>query len=266
MQCAVRSWLRSAGTCRILPLRAPILAIFSRPPRPHQQQLACPTRRVQSQRYTTYPGDPSEATRAAVIQILSNVGSKREVQQYLAQFSSVSSQQFAVIKVGGAIITDHLHTLCRSLTHLNHMGLFPVIVHGAGPQLNKLLEDAGVEPQFEEGIRITDGKTLGVARKLFLEENLKLVEELERMGPRARPITSGVFTADYLDQDKWKYVGKITHVNTKPIEAAINDGCIPILTSMAENSEGQVLNVNADVAAGELARALQPLKLSLIHI
>jgi len=141
------------------------------------------------------------------------------------------------------------------------MGLYPVIVHGAGPQLNKLLEDAGVEPQFEEGIRITDGKTLGVARKLFLEENLKLVEELESTGPRARPITSGVFTADYLDKDKWKFVGKITKVNTKPIEAAINDGCIPILTVMAENEEGQVLNVNADVAAGELARALKPLKI-----
>ena len=201
------------------------------------------------------------ATRAAVIQILSNIGSKREVQQYLAQFSSVASQQFAVIKVGGAILTDHLNTLCLALGHLNQMGLFPVIVHGAGPQLNKLLEDAGVEPEFEEGIRITDGKTLGVARKLFLEENLRLVEELEAVGPRARPITSGVFTADYLDKDKYKFVGKISEVNKQPIEAAIKDGCIPILTSMAENNEGQVLNVNADVAAGELARALQPLKI-----
>lgn len=141
------------------------------------------------------------------------------------------------------------------------MDLYPVIVHGAGPQLNKLLEDAGVEPEFEEGIRITDGKTLGVARKLFLEENFKLVETLEAMGPRARPITSGIFTADYLDKEKYKFVGKISHVNTKPIEQAIHEGCIPILTSMAESTEGQVLNVNADVAAGELARALQPLKI-----
>lgn len=141
------------------------------------------------------------------------------------------------------------------------MDLYPVIVHGAGPQLNKLLEDAGVEPQFEEGIRVTDGKTLGVARKLFLEENFKLVQTLESMGPRARPITSGVFTADYLDRDRYKYVGKISKVNTKPIEQAIHDGCIPILTSMAENEEGQVLNVNADVAAGELAKELQPLKI-----
>ena len=215
---------------------------------------------ITSRRQYAAPSD-SFSTRSTVVQLLSNIGSKREVQQYLSHFSSVSSQQFAVIKVGGAIITEHLESLTSALAFLNHVGLYPVVVHGAGPQLNKLLEDAGVEPQFEEGIRVTDGKTLAVARKLFLEENLKLVEKLEEMGVRARPITSGVFSADYLDKPKYDLVGRINKVNKGPIEAAINAGCLPILTSMAETPEGQVLNVNADVAAGELARELQPLKI-----
>ncbi len=214
-----------------------------------------------SQRQYSSPADSRFSTRSTVVQLLSNIGSKREVQQYLAHFSSVKSQQFAVIKVGGAIITEHLQTLSSALAFLNHIGLFPVVVHGAGPQLNRMLEAAGVEPQFEGGIRITDGKTLALARSLFLEENLKLVEALEDMGVRARPITSGVFTADYLDKEKYNLVGKINKVDKKPIEAAIGAGCLPILTSMAESAEGQVLNVNADVAAGELARALQPLKI-----
>ena len=207
------------------------------------------------------PPESQFSTRSTVVQLLSNIGSKREVQQYLSHFSSVSSQQFAVIKVGGAIITDHLQTLSSALAFLNHVGLFPVVVHGAGPQLNRMLEAAGVEPQFEGGIRVTDGKTLALARSLFLEENLKLVEELENLGVRARPITSGVFTAEYLDKEKYNLVGKINHVDKAPIEAAIRAECLPILTSMAETPEGQVLNVNADVAAGELARALQPLKI-----
>lgn len=205
--------------------------------------------------------DVRSSTRSTVVQLLSNIGSKREVQQYLSHFSSVSSQQFAVIKVGGAILTEHLQTLSSALAFLNHVGLYPVVVHGAGPQLNKILEDSGVEPQFEEGIRVTDPKTLGIARALFLEENLRLVEELERLGVRARPITSGVFTADYLNKEKYNLVGKITSVDKRPIEAAIQAGCLPILTSMAETPAGQVLNVNADVAAGELARALEPLKI-----
>ena len=235
--------------------------------RPRALRLARPAytplavQQASSRRPYSSPSQDYASTRSTVVQLLSNIGSKREVQQYLSHFGSVSSQQFAVIKVGGAILTEHLQTLSSALAFLNHVGLYPVVVHGAGPQLNKILEDSGVEPQFEEGIRVTDPKTLGIARALFLEENLKLVEELERLGVRARPITSGVFTADYLDKEKYNLVGKISSVDKKPIEAAIQAGCLPILTSMAESVEGQVLNVNADVAAGELARALQPLKI-----
>ncbi|KAI6985864.1 Protein arg-6, partial [Hortaea werneckii] len=201
------------------------------------------------------------SARSAVINVLNNIASKREVQQYLAQFTSVSSQQFAVIKVGGAILTDYIDELCASLRNLNQMGLYPVIIHGAGPQLNKLLEEAGVEPQYKEGIRITDGKTLGVARKLFLEENLKLTEALESWGVRARPITSGVLMADYKDKDTYQFVGEVNQINPTSLKAAIADGYIPVLTCMAESEDGQVLNVNADKAAAELARALVPLKI-----
>ncbi|KAF2097842.1 acetylglutamate kinase [Rhizodiscina lignyota] len=205
--------------------------------------------------------EPHQSTRSAVISVLGQISSKREIQQYLAQFSSVSSPaQFAVIKVGGAILTEHLDSLCAAMSQLYHMGLYPIIVHGAGPQLNKLLAEAGVQEEYEEGIRVTDEKTLGVARKLFLEENLKLVEALGKKGVQAWPVTSGVLEAGYLDWDKWKYVGKITHVNKRPIESSIEQGFIPVMTSMAETKSGQVLNVNADVAAGEVARALEPLK------
>jgi N-acetyl-gamma-glutamyl-phosphate reductase/acetylglutamate kinase len=214
---------------------------------------------LQSRQYATI--EPQKSARSAVIGVLSNIGSKREIQQYLAQFSSVSSSQFAVIKVGGAILTEHLDSLCSALEQLYHMGLYPVIVHGGGPQLNKLLEEAGVEPEYEEGIRITDGKTLGIARKLFLQENLKLVTALNARGVQACPITSGVLTAEYLDKEKWKFVGKITEVNKTSIESAIRQGYLPILPSMAETTEGQILNVNADVSAGEIARAIQPLKI-----
>ncbi|KXH62044.1 N-acetyl-gamma-glutamyl-phosphate reductase [Colletotrichum nymphaeae SA-01] len=201
-----------------------------------------------------------DRTRAIIIRTLSQIGSRREGQQYLSYFTSVSSQKFAVIKVGGAILTDYIDDLCENIAFLYEVGLYPVIVHGAGPQLNRLLEEAGVEPQFEEGIRVTDGKTLTVARKLFLQENMKLVEKLESLGVRTRPLTT-VLTADYLDKEKWNLVGKISSVDKAPVELAISQGYVPILTSMAETTEGQILNVNADVAAAELARALEPLKI-----
>lgn len=253
---SLRSAVRRASTKPLRPLSAPHVS-----PLRGVTARAVSTPLSQGRGYSRAPEPHLSSTRSTVVQLLSNIGSKREVQQYLSHFTSVSSQQFAVIKVGGAIITEHLQTLSSALAFLNHVGLYPIVVHGAGPQLNRMLEAAGVEPQFEDGIRVTDGKTLALARKLFLEENMKLVEELERMGIRARPLTAGVFSADYLDKPKYNLVGKINGVDKKPIESAIAAGCLPILTSMAETPDGQVLNVNADVAAGELARALQPLKI-----
>ena len=110
-----------------------------------------------------------------------------------------------------------------------------------------------------------DAKTLQIARRVFLQENLRLVNALEALNCRARPITSGIFTADYLDKDKYGLVGRITKVDKRPIEASIRAGALPILTSLAESEEGQILNVNADIAAGELAKELEPLKIVYLN-
>ena len=257
MSCLRNSAVTAARSCRMTKARLSSKSLLITLGQPFFPAVLSS---ISTRRHYSSP-ESQFSTRSTVVQLLSNIGSKREVQQYLSHFSSVSSQQFAVIKVGGAIITEYLQILSSALAFLNHIGLYPVVVHGAGPQLNRMLEAAGVEPQFEDGIRVTDGKTLQLARSLFLEENLKLVEQLENLGVRARPITSGVFTANYLDKEKYNLVGKINKVDKRPIEAAIRAGSLPILTSMAETPEGQVLNVNADVAAGELARALQPLKI-----
>ncbi|CAI6262508.1 unnamed protein product [Periconia digitata] len=214
-------------------------------------------------RYSDRPDNhDASSMRSAFLSVLGSVSSRREIDQYLAQFRSVSSQQFAVVKVGGAVLTDHIDTLCNALQHLYAMGLYPIIVHGAGPQMNKLLQDAGVEPEFIDGIRVTDKKTLGVARKLFLKTNMDLVMRLRvDYNIPARPITAGVLQADYRDKEKWKYVGDITSIDSAPIIDALKAKQLPIICSMAETEDGQILNVNADVAAGELARALEPLKI-----
>ncbi|QLQ80589.1 hypothetical protein HG537_0D05900 [Torulaspora globosa] len=219
-----------------------------------------------SRRYVSSAnGIGSTGTRSTVIQLLNNISSKREVEQYLKYFTSVSQQQFAVIKVGGAIISDNLQELASCLAFLYHVGLYPIVLHGTGPQVNGRLEAEGIEPDYIDGIRITDEHTMAVVRKCFLEQNLKLVTALEQLGVRARPITSGVFTANYLDKEKYQLVGDITGVTKDPIEASIKAGALPILTSLAETPSGQMLNVNADVAAGELARVFEPLKIVYLN-
>ncbi|SGZ39886.1 probable Protein ARG5,6, mitochondrial [Hanseniaspora guilliermondii] len=215
--------------------------------------------------YSTPASNGTFATRSTVIQLLNNIGSKREVEQYLRYFTSVQQQQFAIIKVGGAIISDTLPELASCLAFLYHVGLYPIVLHGTGPQVNARLEEKKIEPEYIDGIRITDPQTMSVVRQCFLEQNLKLVTALENLGVRARPIMNGVFQADYLNKDKYNLVGDIKKVFKSPIEASIKAGCLPILTSMAETESGQMLNVNADVAAGELARVFEPLKIVYLN-
>ncbi|GAA6013253.1 hypothetical protein JCM10207_000833 [Rhodosporidiobolus poonsookiae] len=201
----------------------------------------------------------TDADRETIIRLLYSLASRREVSRYLQIFSSAT--HFAVLKVGGAILTNDLESLTLSLNFLHRVGLYPVVVHGMGDKLNARLEADGIVPDYIDGIRITDARTLSHARRVFLSENLKLVSTLESLGTRARPITGGVFTAEYLDQPRYGFVGRITGVDKEPIEASIRAGALPILTSLAETPEGQILNVNADVATAELAKVLEPLKI-----
>ena len=112
---------------------------------------------------------------------------------------------------------------------------------------------------------LIDARTLQITCRIFLEEFLKLVTALEKLGMHACPITSGVFTATTLDPTKYSLVGKITRVNKQLIEASICTSALPILCSLAESNDGQILNINADVAAGELAKELKPIKIVFIN-
>lgn len=216
----------------------------------------------------------NDTDRETIVRLLYSLASKKEVSRYLQIFSSAT--HFAVLKVGGAILTHELESLTLSLNFLHRVGLYPVVVHGMGDKLNAILEADGIVPDYidgsfvslrraplisDSGIRITDARTLSHARRVFLSENLRLVSALESLGTRARPITTGVFTAEYLDEAKYGFVGKITAVDKEPIEASIRAGALPILTSLAETRSGQILNVNADVATAELAKVLEPLKI-----
>lgn len=93
-----------------------------------------------------------------ITRLLYSIGTKREVERYLRIFSSSShpSQpaKFAVIKIGGAVL-DQLDELALNLSFLYRVGLYPVVLHGAGPQLNEILEKEGVTPDYSDGIRIT---------------------------------------------------------------------------------------------------------------
>ena len=196
-------------------------------------------------------------------QLLYNIGSKNEVEWYLNHFSS--ADQFAIIKVGGGVLEESLEELSTALVFLQNVGLYPIVVHGSGPQMNLELERLQIKKEYHKGIRITDLETLKVAKRLFVKQNIKLCNAIEKLGTRTRPFYCGIFEAEYLDKNQYGYVGNITNVNKQLLKSAISHGALPILTSLAETEDGQTLNINADVAAVELAKALLPLKIVFIN-
>ncbi|HEY0178684.1 MAG TPA: acetylglutamate kinase [Dokdonella sp.] len=199
--------------------------------------------------------------RQTIVRLLSSMASAREIEQYLKRFAQLDAKRFAVVKVGGAVLRDDLDALTSSLAFLQQVGLTPIVVHGAGPQLDEELGAAGIVKRTIDGLRVTTPETLAVVRRVFQAQNLNLVEALQQVDARATSILSGVFEADYVDRDALGLVGRVTRVNLAPIEASLRAGSIPVIASLGETASGQILNVNADFAANELVRVLKPYKI-----
>ena len=199
--------------------------------------------------------------RTTIVRLLSNMASAKEIQQYLKRFSRLDAARFAVVKVGGAVLRDQLDALVSSLSFLQQVGLTPLVVHGAGPQLDEQMQAAGIEKRTIGNLRYTDAPVLAVVRRVMRQENLRLVEALQAEGVRATSIQSGVFEAEYLDQATYGLVGKVARVDTDGIQAAIKVGSIPVIASLGETADGQIVNINADWAANELIKTLQPYKI-----
>ncbi|WP_250338250.1 acetylglutamate kinase [Luteibacter flocculans] len=205
--------------------------------------------------------DANKNTRKTIVRLLSSMGSAREIQQYLKRFSQLDAARFAVVKVGGAVLRDELPDLTSSLAFLQQVGLTPIVLHGAGPQLDEDLAAAGIEKKTVNGLRVTSPEALAIVRRVFQAQNLRLVEALQEADTRATSVPSGVFTADYLDQGTFGLVGRVRDINLAPIEASLRAGSIPVIASLGETDAGQILNINADFAANELVRVLQPYKI-----
>jgi acetylglutamate kinase len=204
---------------------------------------------------------PQKDLRPTIVRLLSNIANAKEIQQYLKRFSQLDAARFAVVKVGGAVLRDQLDALVSSLSFLQQVGLTPIVVHGAGPQLDADMQAAGIEKRTVDNLRHTDAAVLSVVRRVMRRENLRLVEALQAEGVRATSVQAGVFECTLLDSERYGLVGKVARVDVDGIHAAIQVGSIPVIASTGETGDGQIVNVNADWAANELIKTLQPYKI-----
>lgn len=170
-----------------------------------------------------------------------------------------------VVKYGGnAMINESLKkAVMQDIFLLNQLGVKVVLVHGGGPEISQGVKLLGKEPQFINGLRVTDQDTINVVLQMLAGKvNKSLVALLKGKGIGLCGIDGNMLLCEKLqDEVDYGFVGEITHVNTDTLKMALENGFIPVVSTVGVDENSVVYNINADTAASKIAIALKAEKL-----
>ncbi|WP_153124889.1 acetylglutamate kinase [Peribacillus tepidiphilus] len=166
-----------------------------------------------------------------------------------------------VIKLGGSTIHDVSREFFQSLKDLKASGYKMVFVHGGGPDINSMLDTFEIPVEFNEGLRKTTPEVFEIVEMVLSgKTNRLLVEMLEQNGISAIGLNGTdvkLLEAELINEEKWGLVGQISNVNTELLRSLLEKNLSPVLTPLAVTENGQKVNVNADMAAGAVAKAMK---------
>jgi len=190
--------------------------------------------------------------------------STQEIEKYVKKYS----KEKIIIKCGGKVLLDPdlFNNFINDITVLKKLGLTPIVVHGGGPRIKKKLDELDIETKFIMGLRVTDEKVIKVVEDVMIEFNKEIVEALEKRTCKAKSITIKENNVIYAEQKNKElgYVGRPIRIDDKLIINLIKDDFIPIVSPMGLDEKKQVYNINADTAAGALAKSLKSRRLMLM--
>ena len=175
-----------------------------------------------------------------------------------------------VIKYGGAAVDEKgiEPGILEDITFMNYAGMRPIIVHGGGPMISKMMKKAGIEPKFIGGRRVTDAKTVQIIDKALGIINKKIVKTLRGMGTKAFGLSGRENNLIRVRKMKGDvdlgFVGEVTSVDTTVVKKLIEDNIIPVIYPLGIGRDGNLYNVNADDVASEIAMALKAEKFVLL--
>tara|TARA_B100000902_G_scaffold399866_1_gene473135 strand:- start:12846 stop:13751 length:906 start_codon:yes stop_codon:yes gene_type:complete len=181
-----------------------------------------------------------------------------EALPYIQRFS----ERVVLIKIGGSTLVDQslFDRLAEDVVLLHSVGIKPIIVHGGGPQIGHELRLAGKETSFIDGLRVTDQETLKIVSKVLKGQvGRRIVDSIISLGGPAVSLsgeTENLISVTPINKELG-FVGKITDIAPHSLNAIIEGGQIPVISTLGIDEKGQSYNINADTAAGALAGALQ---------
>lgn len=174
-----------------------------------------------------------------------------------------------LVKLGGSVmeIESNLDSVMDDIAFMRAIGMKVVLVHGGGKAISRAIKESGHEPQFVDGQRVTDEATMEIVRRtLNGVVNPDIIARLSKRGTNAKPLHGNwLFKACKITKPDRGFVGEVVEVDTRSVTEMMDAGIVPVITPLATGLEdGHLYNVNADVSAAALAKALKVLKFVLV--
>ena len=190
--------------------------------------------------------------------------SSQEVEKYIKKYS----KEKIVIKCGGKVLLDQslLNNLIEDVVILKKLGLTPILVHGGGLGIKKKLDEQNIKSKFIMGLRVTDEKMISIVENVMTEFNKEIVNALEKKACKAKSITIKKNNVIFVKQENKElgYVGRPTRVDAKLLKEIIKEDFVPVIVPMGLDEKGSPYNINADTAAGAIARSIKSRRLMLL--
>ena len=193
-----------------------------------------------------------------------NGPSIEEVKKYIEKYNN----EIIVIKCGGSVLLKEnlFEQFINDVSILNQLKINIIVVHGGGKNIKKKLDDRNIESKFIDGLRITDEKTIIVVEQALIELNLDIVQKLKDKNCNAETISTKINNIIFVLPEKkdLKFVGVPKNINESILLDLLKNNKVPVVIPMGIGTDNNIYNINADIAAGAIAKKLNSRRLLLM--
>jgi acetylglutamate kinase len=187
-----------------------------------------------------------------------------EVKRYLEKYND----EYIVIKCGGSVLVDKdlFNIFIKDISVLNKIGFIPIIVHGGGKRISNKLDEIGIKSEFIKGLRVTSKETIDVVEDVLIQFNKEIIEALQKETCNSQTINSkenNIITVVQGNKELG-FVGTPTNINKTIIDSIVNEKKVPVIAPLGLDENNQIYNINADTAAGSIAKKIEARRLIIM--
>ena len=187
-----------------------------------------------------------------------------EVKNYLEKYND----EYIVIKCGGSVLVnqDLFNIFIKDISVLNKLGFIPIIVHGGGKRISNKLNELGIKSNFIKGLRVTEKETIEVVEQVLIEFNSEIIEALKVQSCNSQTINSKENNIITVIQENAElgFVGTPTKIDKAIIDKIVDEKKVPVIAPLGLDENNQTYNINADTAAGSIAKKIEARRLIIM--